>query len=130
MNFCYNTDRLETRGVFRGFFAKNPSGTAFAPFAKRIQHGRTQVTVTPLEGAWTVTNFSHFSAPACFPVLDHQEAEDPKEACSRKTGPEQRCIVIPCSGALPSPRPDMEDRVDGSILEVHQKGVEIGRAHV
>ena len=67
--------------------------------------------------------FKCFSVPACFPVLDHQEAEDPKEACSRKTGPEQRCIVIPCSGALPSPRPDMEDRVDGSILEVHQKGV-------
>ncbi len=40
----YRTDLLEIRGVFRGFFAKNPSGTAFAPFAKRIQHGRTQVT--------------------------------------------------------------------------------------
>ena len=24
----YSTDRLETRGVFRGFFAKNPSSTA------------------------------------------------------------------------------------------------------
>ena len=24
----YSTDRLETRGVFRGFFAKNPSATA------------------------------------------------------------------------------------------------------
>ena len=41
---CYFSDRHEIRGVFRGLFAKNPSGTAFAPFAKRIQHGRTQVT--------------------------------------------------------------------------------------
>ena len=40
----YRTDLPEIRGVFRGFFAKNPSGTAFAPFAKRIQHGRPQVT--------------------------------------------------------------------------------------
>ena len=40
----YRTAPLEIRGFFRGFFAKKPSGTAFAPFAKRIQHGRTQVT--------------------------------------------------------------------------------------
>ena len=26
--FRYSTDRLATRGVFRGFFAKNPSSTA------------------------------------------------------------------------------------------------------
>ena len=34
--YSYRMDPLEIRGVFRGFSAKNPSGTAFAPFGKRI----------------------------------------------------------------------------------------------
>ena len=40
----YSTDPLEFEAFLRDFQRKNPSGTAFAPFAKRIQHGRTQVT--------------------------------------------------------------------------------------
>ena len=47
---AYSTDPLEFEAFLRDFQRKNPSGTAFAPFAKRIQHGRTQVTFTPSIG--------------------------------------------------------------------------------
>ena len=56
------TDRLETRGVFRGFFVKNPSSTArthsqsVLRTAKRIGiAARKRYMSTPFEGAWTVT---------------------------------------------------------------------------
>ena len=41
---CYSTDRLETRGVFRGFFAKNPSCTAFGdtPFVYAVSAVRSR----------------------------------------------------------------------------------------
>ena len=58
---CYSTDRLETRGVFRGFFAKNPSFTAKKPefygenpIAKRFGMGFSQATVHALDRACTV----------------------------------------------------------------------------
>ena len=50
-NVCYSTDPLEFEAFLRDFQRKNPSGTAFAPFAKRIQHGRTQVTIHAFDRA-------------------------------------------------------------------------------
>ena len=47
----YSTAPLEFEAFLRDFQRKNPSGTAFAPFAKRIQHGRTQVTIHALDRA-------------------------------------------------------------------------------
>ena len=59
----YYTDRLEARGVFRGFFAKNPGSTVRTPSqsvlrtAKRIgSAARKRSMSTPFEGAWTVTD--------------------------------------------------------------------------
>ena len=53
----YYTDRLEARGVFRGFFAKNPGSTARTPSqsvlrtAKRIGiAARKRYISTPFEG--------------------------------------------------------------------------------
>ena len=59
----YYTDRLEARGVFRGFFAKNPGSTVRTPSqsvlrtAKRIgSAARKRSMSTPFEEAWTITD--------------------------------------------------------------------------
>jgi len=48
--------RLKPRGVFRGFFAKNPSGTARAAREAYWNRRAQRYMSTPFEGAWTVTN--------------------------------------------------------------------------
>ena len=47
---CYSTDRLETRGVFRGFFAKNPSFTAKIPSRSDLEWDFRKLQYTPSIG--------------------------------------------------------------------------------
>ena len=51
----YSTDPPETRGVFRGFFAKKPSSTARGARERIGITARKRYMSTPFEGAWTVT---------------------------------------------------------------------------
>ena len=51
--YSYSTDPLEFEAFLRDFQRKNPSGTAFAPFAKRISEfsmGERKLLFTPSIG--------------------------------------------------------------------------------
>ncbi len=50
LRFGYSTDSLETRGVFRGFFVKNPSFTAKIPSRSDLEWDFRKLQYTPSIG--------------------------------------------------------------------------------